>query len=223
MEKYFNILMKQFADSAGVKNIDIKSDDFIAEFISWVVAQQSVYKNYKDLLRDCNLWPTNLASTVEVGKGKYDSLLKKENSGILISPYADTITKKENLILLNSENMFLDNYQIINENEDDALRYMLWSNLIMNHNPLNEELINNFKIMHNKYNIPFILGVCGNSFDSDMISKRKQLENVVEGFEGKIIMNAYTKADQYFHYIASDDLTNSNVLSSRDYKKTRTR
>ena len=50
MEKYISLLIEQFKQATGIKNVDINSQSFMLEFSEWIKSRHSISNNYLDLL-----------------------------------------------------------------------------------------------------------------------------------------------------------------------------
>ena len=49
MEKYISLLIEQFKQATGIKNVDINSQSFMLEFSEWIKSRQNISNNYLDL------------------------------------------------------------------------------------------------------------------------------------------------------------------------------
>ncbi|MDY5928964.1 MAG: hypothetical protein SPJ27_02885, partial [Candidatus Onthovivens sp.] len=83
MEKYLSLLIEQFKQANNIKNVDINSQAFISEFSEWIKLRQDVSKNYLALLEYMELSKFADCDTVEVGKGRYDTVVKPFNTTII--------------------------------------------------------------------------------------------------------------------------------------------
>ena len=83
MEKYISLLIEQFKQATGIKNVDINSQSFMLEFSEWIKSRHSISNNYLDLLEYMELSQISYPDTVEVGKGQYDSIVKPFNTTII--------------------------------------------------------------------------------------------------------------------------------------------
>ena len=50
MEKYISLLIEQFKQATGIKNVDINSQSFMLGFSEWIKSRHSISNNYLDLL-----------------------------------------------------------------------------------------------------------------------------------------------------------------------------
>ena len=76
MEKYFELLIEQFKEAKGItKEVDTKSTSFISEFSGWINYINSISSNYRELLEYMKLYNYVDSDTVEIGKGKFDSIV----------------------------------------------------------------------------------------------------------------------------------------------------
>lgn len=80
MKKYLSLLIEQFKQANNIKNVDINSQAFISEFSEWIKLRQDVSKNYLALLEYMELSKFADCDTAEVGKGRYDTIVKPFNT-----------------------------------------------------------------------------------------------------------------------------------------------
>lgn len=85
-EENINNLIEQFKAANGIRNVDISSPLFISEFNEWLSSRNQSGKSYLSFIDSMEVYPSLAAPTVEVGKGKYDSVVLGTDISI-ISPY----------------------------------------------------------------------------------------------------------------------------------------
>ena len=79
IEKYLSLLIEQYKQATGIKNVDINSQSFMSEFSEWIKSRQNISNNYLDLLEYMELSQISDPDTAEVGKGQYDILILEIN------------------------------------------------------------------------------------------------------------------------------------------------
>ena len=164
----------QFSDSQGFKNIDVNSTEFQNEFIEWMKFQKQSSEVYQKALMLSDIsYDTNYS--IEVGKGKFDSIAFDNNYGRLVTEYA--LSFDDNL-----DAKRIINSRIHVNNSDQPYAFTsdknklnhdfisLDTNLIYTQNIYNSEDLYVFARLHN-YGNNILIGAYGKISDKDQIKK----------------------------------------------------
>lgn len=197
--RYILYLYKQYCSSLGKEynQLNIFSDfDFIV-WLELLNKQTYLYRTYLDSL-DIRLGND---STIEIGKGKYDTLGK--DTVTIVSPFAETLElQNSRLIIRNEEPLVIVESSIYSAGE---------CNSFFTHNPFDISDIENLSLLHN-IGLNICLGVYGKISDKDRISKIKMLKKASENMNDDITLFYDTKDDNYFGCIKSDRKVKRKVL-----------
>lgn len=199
-DKYIKNLMQQFINSKGIKNIDINSRMFKQEFVMWIDEMNNLSEGYIQLLNLMGI-PYDNSEMVEIGKGKYDSVVLNNGSTILLTPY---ITEKVNNPICNYEFTVSDKKPAVVK--DGKSRILSIQN-IMTHNPYTEADIYNWEQLHNNDSCQVTIGIYGKNNDKDKNSKIKLLEQFKKELYIGFNEDNYEANGNYYYSITSHGKT----------------
>lgn len=195
--EYIQKLMKQFINSQGIQNVDINSIEFKKEFVMWIDERQKLKEGYIKLLEKLKV-PYDTSEMVEVGKGKYDSIVLNNGSTIMLTPY-----------LMEKGNNPLCLYRFIVEDMKPAVilnngntRNVPLKN-IMTHNPYDESDIYEWDKLFNHDSCNITIGVYGRTEDKDKKSKIKMLEDFKRELYLGSNMSGYESCGNYYYAVTS--------------------
>jgi hypothetical protein len=199
MSNYILHLYKQYCDSLGIEcnNINLFCDNDFIEWIEELKQNTRLYKNYIEYLG------VNLGkySSIELDKGKYDSIGKEFTS--IVSFYADTMN------IANTRLVVHDDSPIIIY--DSKIYGIGDCNSIITHNPFMKRDITNLILMHNMgFNI--CLGIYGNESDKDKLKKLEILKKISETMTDDLEFYYDTEDRKYLACIKSERKIKSRVL-----------
>lgn len=167
MSRYIFHLYKQYCDSISKEYtcFNLFNDNDFIEWITQLNKNTEIYRNYIDSLGV----ELSKYSTIELDKGKYDSIGK--DFATIVSPYADTMG------LPNTKFIVGDDTPIILY--DSKIYGIGQCNSIITHNPLGENSLTNIVLLHNM-GINICLGIYGDKSDKDKQKKLKVLKKIEE-------------------------------------------
>lgn len=203
--EYIQKLMQQFISSQGIQNIDVNSIDFKKEFVMWIDERQKISDGYIKLLEKLKV-PYNTSEMVEVGKGKYDSIVLNNGSTIMLTPY---ITQKINNPLCNYRFTVEDMKPSVILNNGNIKSIPLKS--IMIHNPYDESDIYDWEKLFNHDSCNITIGIYGKCDDKDRKSKIKLLEDFRKELYLGSKMASYEANGNYYSAITSHGKTLQKV------------
>ena len=149
MEKYLSLLIEQFKQANNIKNVDINSQVFISEFSEWIKLRQDVSKNYLALLEYMELSKFADCDTAEVGKGRYDTIVKPFNTTI-ITPHISGLEILGNERIINAELVVMGETPVLFGANKNGKPISSSSNLtFMTQNPYTTIEIRNWEDLHN--------------------------------------------------------------------------
>ena len=216
MEKYLNLLIKQFKQATGIKNIDVNSQSFISEFSEWIKSRQDISRNYLALLDYMELSKVAGYDTTEIGKGRYDTIVKPFNTTI-ITPHIAGLESLGNERVINSEFVVIGNTPVLFGSNKNGKPIDTSSTLtFMTQNPYTPFEIRNWEDLHNSGNYDIIVGIYGSINDKDVETKIRQLENLKSRLTDSFKEEETVINGAYYYAIASERMVKKLV-------KTRTR
>ena len=148
---------------------------------------------------DCN--------TAEVGKGRYDTIVKPFNTTI-ITPYSEGLIVPNKSRIITSKFIVLNGMPVLYKangmNITETKPILSDSTLtFMTQNPYMEANIKNWEQLHNSGESDIIVGVYGSIYDKDIESKLKQIQELEEKLNGSYIGDGAVIGDTYSYAIAS--------------------
>lgn len=158
MEKYLSLLIEQFKQANNIKNVDINSQAFISEFSEWIKLRQDVSKHYIALLEYMELSKFADCDTAEVGKGRYDTIVKPFNTTI-ITPHISWLETLGNERIINAELVVMGETPVLFGTNKNGKPISSSSNLtFMTQNPYTPIEIRNWEDLHNSGENDIIVG-----------------------------------------------------------------
>lgn len=205
MEKYLNKLIEQFKNATGTKNVDVNSQEFIKEFSEWVKSRKMIGREYGSFIEYMDVHPTIGESSVEVGKGKYDSIVLGTEIP-MITPYSEGIERRNGRIITADFRVYDGTPTIIRHNKGGNQLEIVDTQHIrrfITQNPYEQSCISNWEQLHNRgENIT--VGIFGSIYDKDIESKIKQIEMLRDGIDDEFYKEEYaTEDDKYYYAISS--------------------
>ena len=182
---YISCLWKQFCEAKGY-DPRIENTPLLNQFIKWIKENKSLLYDYRYYLEILGI-DIEERNTLEVNKGKFDSLYDKSIN--TSSVFGDTIGKeKESLIIERGIPYILSNEGIRIPKEE----------LILTHNPYFESEIEKFAYIHNRGEKDISIGMFGKVTDENVEKKLSILENVRRKMLGDYLITFDTDNDNYF-------------------------
>ena len=212
MEKYFELLIEQFKEAKGItKEVDTKSTSFISEFSGWINYINSISSNYRELLEYMKLYNYVDSDTVEIGKGKFDSIVKSYPTTIA-TPYSNGLKTMPNKSVITADFRVNDSKPVfVTANENGIKNFMPFvSNLystFMTQNPYKSVNIKNWEDLHNSNNYKIIVGMFGNRNDKDKTKKLNTLKSLRDKLQTGYKEEYAVINDSYCYVIASNRLS----------------
>lgn len=201
MNKYLKNIIKQYKFASGEKNIDLNSELFIDELVSFIRQRKIAKEEYKEFLYYLNDYLALEKFSAEVGKGRYDTVFDDEKI-LLITPYSEgIITSKKRLKIAN---LYVNGNTpiIINQRGQIERIYNKNINRFITENPYNSTEIKNWDQLHNGGS-KITLGVYGSLSDKDMDTKIKEIKKIKEKLKGTFREEYDILNGNYFYAISS--------------------
>lgn len=207
MEKYLKKLSEQFKQATGTKSIDFNSQAFISEFGEWIRQRQLGAEEYLSLLDYMNLSKVNDPDTAEIGKGRFDTIVKDLDTTI-ITPYSkDIIVPNPKRIITSDFRVYEGTPILMRQSEKGTTQIdpiITTSTLtFMTQNPYSQEQIANWEELHNGRNSDIIVGIYGSIYDKDTESKIRQIEDLRDKLDDSYAEEYAVFDDTYCYAIAS--------------------
>lgn len=205
MEKYLNKLIEQFKNATGTKNVDVNSQEFIKEFSEWVKSRKMIGREYGLFIEYMDVNPTIGESSVEIGKGKHDSIVLGTEIP-MITPYSDGI-KRGNGGIITADFRVYDGTPVIIKHNKGGNQFEIvdtqYVRRFITQNPYEQSCISNWEQLHNRgENIT--VGIFGSIYDKDIESKIRQIEMLRDGIDDEFYKEEYaTEDDKYYYAISS--------------------
>lgn len=198
--KYMLLLYKQYCESVGKKydKFNIITD---TEFIIYLSLLTKCTINYGNYLNYLGLCLTN-DTTVELNKGKYDSLGKELVT--IVSPFAETLDYQ------NSELLVCDNNPIVIMGT--SVFTVDNCDLFVTHNPIIRSSVSNITLLHN-IGANVCIGIYGKISDKDKKEKFKMLKDCAEKMSNNIGFYYDTEGDNYYSCIKSERKIKKHILT----------
>ena len=202
--EYILNLFNQFHKAVGTSVNDWTSQQNIFEFSDWL-------REYKEVVKKYSLYNEYLGIDLanpflaEVGKGKYDSIVKE--NAIIISPYATTLKKEQSSLIVLENTPLIATQRGIVKSEGIEM--------FLTHNPYNEQSINDWYKIHNSQNHDICIGVYGKIYDKNKNEKIKMLEILLSNFNDEYEENYDELDDNYFYNIKSSRKVLTKVYKRR--------
>lgn len=204
MNKYLDLLVKQFKEAEGINNVDFYSESFVKDFSNWITRNQIIGKDYLSFL-DYMFYYEDIfdSKTVEVGKGFLDSVLLNTDATI-ITPHSECLKQmKSGLIFLSSFNVY-NGIPVITDKEGykSSLGYAFENYITQN--PYNIEEIKNWEQLPNMNHSNIVVGVYGSLKDKNKETKIRELRNLREKLDYNYKETYGIVDDSYFYAISNE-------------------
>lgn len=194
MDDYMRYLIEQYKKARGIFGININSQEFKDDFNRWLKQYQENCVNYASFLYSIGIDFTE-STSAEVNKGNLDSIVIPYNTTI-ISLYIKEIDRDN---VLNNQFVLYGSKPFYKNFKHYIYRYMT-------HNPysnFDNEMLMNWKNMHEYTNYDIVFGMFGNLYDEDKESKIKKLELLRSKLTLDYIEEYDILNDSYYYVIAS--------------------
>lgn len=200
MNEYLAKLIMQYKKSTGSKHHDLKSVEFLKDFFNWIGQNSMLGDDYKQLLEYLNLSPK---FSVEIGKGKFDTLITSSKNGVILSSYADTIDKASGIIKFNPDLLSPERpNDIITLNKINS---SFEGSTLTSQNPYSETFEPVWSNFHNNAGVKILVGVYGKTYDKDVLPKRKSIRDLGKTLNWQYIEEAFCNKENYFHFLATEN------------------
>jgi len=154
-------------------------EQFMNEFTAWIKSRQSMGKEYTYFLDYMGLRFAD-ADCVEIGKGKYDSVVKPFNTTI-ITPATPIKKVNPDRIIKGNMRVYESVPMLVRHNDGRNQLEPIPSDIIqtyMTQNPFGPSSILGWENLHNSGEHNIILGIYGSIYDKDIKTRIKQLETL---------------------------------------------
>lgn len=194
-KNYCNIVGKKFDER------ELVSDNYFIKWIQQLESQTVLFKDYLDFA-GIELDPSK---TVELEKGKYDSL--GSDLATIISPYADTMNLPKGEICYFRDGAVIDS----GNNMKYADRY----NLFLTHNPYALLNIKNLLLLE-KLGHTICLGMYGSKSDKDKNQKLDLLYNLRKYLskKSKVLIDSHN--DNYLAILKTKSPSMDKVMDAKE-------
>ena len=207
MEEYAKTLIEQFMRARGIKKPDFNSMEFVNDFRNWLHNYNNQSGYYLAVLDCKNDGPTYGSNSVEIGKGKLDTMANGKDAQI-ITKYTDGI--KSNGEIIKGEfsargfghgPVVLTNGRL-NPIDKNITRFVT-------HNPYSASEIRNWERLY--YSGKDIsIGVFGNNDDKDIDEKLKMMKDLRD----KLVGGQFEEEKYYIDYAYYYTLTTKNNVKT---------
>lgn len=203
-ERYMNNLINQFALAKGIENADIDSKEFIKEFSDWVKEQEAIGSEYLSILKEFGFNIDDSNST-EVGKGKYDSVVKDLSTTIITPDYTLLYRGFKNRIINGDINVLNGYPMLINYTSMGNImsKYFINLNTYITQNPFSSSNILGWDKIHNSGN-NIIIGSYGKIYDKDKNKKIGELIEFRNRLQNDFICENIISGDTYINILGSN-------------------
>lgn len=185
MGNYLYCLFKQYCDAKGI-NPDCYDEVYKTEFHQWIYQNSYLLKTYLDYLLELG-YPYLDGDTVEIGKGKHDSLSKYGMS--IVSPFASTLGQK------NSSFYVIEGLPLILGQNELTIPV---EHTILTHNPYSTDRLSAWCQVHNKGNRNISIGMFGKIDDEDASKKIDTLSSLTRELNDDYTFMLDTYNGNYF-------------------------
>lgn len=194
-DEYMAKIIRQFEEAKGesVKNIHLEV--YLASLKEFIKERQRIKNTYRFFLSSLSL-DFNDEDTVEIGKGKYDTLVTDFDKTSMLTPYIRGLENK-NRIIIPSTFKVLQNGIILSDSPYTFKTYMT-------QNPYSIEDIENFE----KIDGNLIFGIYGNIYDKDRKSKIQTLYNLNKRLDNNCMIEGSTFDDKYCYALTTNKSLN---------------
>lgn len=198
-KEYLRLLFKQYCEALGSKYQNVSLDN---QFVDWILERKKIGEQYYSQLKELDLnSKIEEYNTIEVNKGKYDSVVDKTDMTI-ITPYTDNFNRDGKILTGNFE----INYSIPTFVTQNAIFNisLLKDFRIMTHNPYHIFDIDGWEKLPNQGYNEILIGVFGKTYDKDYNDKIKHLQHIEQLIRSNTLMDFFTINDSYIGYVASN-------------------
>lgn len=199
-KNYLICMHKQYCEAKGLdftKTINIHSN----EFVDWIVKNRLLLNKYIDYLDAIGM---NYSSDeiLEIGKGRFDSLVKYGVS--MVSMSADTIGKTNSSLFIDRGNpLILRDDRIIIPTEQ----------VLLTHNPYFRSDMRDWYLIHNKGYKNISIGMFGNIDDENRKIKILLLEQLSKQMTEDYTFDYDTGGGMYFCSLNSKRRVRERILT----------
>jgi len=176
--EYLNKLIEQYKSATGTTNVDVHSESFIKEFTEWIKSRQLIGKKYLDFIEYMGSHPSLDSSSVEVGKGIFDSVVLDTQMPVVTKYFESMAQKKDYSKILRGEFKVVGGTpKIITGNKmlQSLLPYDF--SRFITQNPYDQSCIEGWQDLHNSgENIT--VGIYGDASDKDIKTKLSLLRTL---------------------------------------------
>jgi len=204
MKDYLSLLIGQFANAKGIKNVDINSQSFINEFSEWLRERDIIGGYYASFIDCMRVHPSLTPETcVETSKGAYDTIT--EYTGMtMITPYYDYRKAIIGRDIIDGEFRVIDSTPIIQGGIKSDIVDTTMIRRFLTQNPYSDYEIANWEQLHNSGESNITVGIYGETTDKDIDSKIKQLRRLKDKLYEGYAEDYATDRGIYYYAISSN-------------------
>lgn len=205
---YLKHMLQQYQEATGSKGIlDITTNSGIKELADWLYKRNKIGRMYTSYLDYLNI-KFAYNDCAEIGKGAYDTVVKKFETSI-ITPYDVDIegVDKERVFVAGFE---VDNSKpyLLKGSKKISLPPYVFSKLMTQNN----SDINKWKSLHDSGNYSIIIGNYGFTSDKDMDKKIEQIEEFTKALSmDNVVYESDTLGDIYFTVVATKNKVKTRI------------
>lgn len=204
-KEYINLLIRQFMAAKGYRNIDFSSQMFLDEFTSWVSERKEDGEVYLSFVNNFSCLPAiKPYNTVEVGKGKFDSIAM-HNGILLFTPYTEGLDRRQ--IYMPFDFRVADGRVYAFDKGTGNLKDLKENELgrFMTQNPYTPNLLNGWEDLNNSGQGNITVGIYGNVHDRDFDDKYRMIKEFKERIDDEtVICDKATVCDSYYFAISTN-------------------
>lgn len=219
VSSYCDILKKQYQLARGI-SIFNNSKEENSEFIEWIKQQQKNKEYYQHYLLVSGLY-YNESTSLEIGKGKYDTITSPDTRATLVTEYAQSFQKGNvpEMLFCGKIQATKDYQFVLTENKPNRNHTHVFFdniNLFYTQNPYSTQVLPTLAQIHNSGK-SIVVGAFGNLDDKDRIAKIKQLKKVKELLIGEKYKEVYLYVNDSYIYFIHTNKTYSNKHRRKVY------
>ena len=203
-KEYLNHVIYQFGKAVGEEVQRVNLEVYRGALSDWIKDRQKTGRYYKRLLKEMNVGFNNCHS-VEIGKGRYDSIVSTYEDTSIISPFmTDVFKTNKDRIIVNQPFTVSENGEpgVIENDEVKNIEHIF--NTYMTQNPYLESDIKNWENMPNIIDGQVVLGIYGSTFDKDYQEKIELLKKFKEELIGLSRIDGGNIGDRYCFAVVSE-------------------
>lgn len=201
--EYLNKLIEQYKSATGTTNVDVRSESFIKEFTEWVESRQLIGKKYLDFLEYMGTHPSLNSSSIEVGKGIFDSIVLDTQMPVVSKYFEGMAQKKDSSKILRGEFKVVGGTPKIFTGDKMSHSLIPYDfSRFITQNPYDQSCIEGWQDLHNSgENIT--VGIYGDASDRDIKTKLILLRSLRDSMDEYYREEYIKDGDKYYAAVST--------------------